>query len=125
MLPPVRSSVLLGLALLLPASQVECSRARRRHHSAPAAYTDGGRKTPSISARDEMIREDSSIPGVSIWTSKTAAALSRRPTGSGDSTKTSATDASYCHRDGETPGFAADCQVSWVDMLYTCTLNCC
>lgn len=62
----------LSLALLMLAAPpgVEGSRTRRRHpvsahadHSKPASLASAG-----------LSREDSSIPGVSIWTSKTAAA---------------------------------------------------
>lgn len=66
------SLTLLSLALLLLAAPpgVEGSRARRRHPV--SAHADHNNPTSLASAG--LSREDSSIPGVSIWTSKTAAA---------------------------------------------------
>lgn len=108
-----RASVFLGVALVLPSAPVECSRARRRHHPASATYTDGGGKPSLVSPQDGMIREESSIPGVSIWTSKTAAAFSRTPTPSLHTTAAAAST-SYCHGDDEeTAGFSGGCQVGF------------
>lgn len=115
LLPHVRrASVVLGVALVLPSAPVECSRARRRHHPAPAAYTSVDGKTSLVSQQDGMIREESSIPGVSIWTSKTAA-FSRTPTTPTFHADT-AGSTSYCHGDDEAAGFSGGCQVGfgWV-----------
>lgn len=63
------SLALLRIGIVLLASSphgVDCSLARRRHPSV-AGYS------PSLEA-SELTREESSIPGVSIWTSKNAAA---------------------------------------------------
>lgn len=66
---------LLSLALVLLASPpgVEASRAARRRHPIP----DLADYSPSLASAG-LTREDSSIPGVSIWTSKTAASASER-----------------------------------------------
>lgn len=68
------SLALLSLALVLLASQpgVEASRARRRH-----PIPDHADRNPSLASAG-LTREDSSIPGVSIWTSKTAASAPER-----------------------------------------------
>ena len=111
LLPHVRrASVFLGVALVLPSAPVECSRARRRHHPTPATYTDGGGKPSLTSPQDGMIREESSIPGVSIWTSKTAA-FSRTPTPGLHTTAAAST--SYCHGDDEAAGYLGGCEVSF------------
>lgn len=108
MVPHVRrASIFLGVALVLPSAQVECSRARRRHYPTPATYTNSGGKPPLVSPQDGMIREESSIPGVSIWTSKTAA-FSRTPTPPFHTS-------TYDHGDDEVAGFSGDCQVSLMD----------
>lgn len=64
------SLTLLSIALALLASSpgAECSRAKRRH--LPHAYASQNSA--------ELTREESSIPGVSIWTSKSAAAADAR-----------------------------------------------
>lgn len=113
-LPRVRrASVFLGVALVLPSALVDCSRARRRHHPTSAAYTNGGRKPSLVSPQEGLIREESSIPGVSIWTSKTAA-FSRTPT-RGSHTAAAATAASDYYGDIEAAGFSGDCQVGLME----------
>lgn len=69
------SLALLSIALVLFVSSpgVNCSRARRRYPSPPS--TDS---SPSLAA---LTRKESSIPGVSIWTSKKAADLPSRAFG--------------------------------------------
>lgn len=57
------SVTLFGVVLVLLYSPGDSSRARRRHP--PSAY--------SWSPSSHLSREESSIPGVSIWTSKSAA----------------------------------------------------
>lgn len=68
------SLALLSLALVLLASPpgVEASRARRRH-----PIPDHANRNPSLASAG-LTRQDSSIPGVSVWTSKTAASAAER-----------------------------------------------
>eukprot|EP00903_Cladosiphon_okamuranus_P011861 g11142.t1 len=109
LLPRIRrASVFLGVALVLPSAPVECSRARRRHHPTSTMYGSGDWKPSLVSPQDGMVREESSIPGVSIWTSKTAAAFSRTPT-QGPPTAAAAST-SYCHGDDNAAGFSGCCQ---------------
>lgn len=90
---PVRpSSILVGAAafVVLSAPGAECFVARRRHHRVPTSYNNVGDTYASLEPQQGLIREESSIPGVSIWTSKAsssssavaaaAAAGSRNPT---------------------------------------------
>lgn len=114
LLPHVRwASVFLGVALVLRSSQVECSRARRRHHATPATHTNGDGNPSLVSPKDGMIREESSIPGVSIWTSKTAA-FSKTPTPPSLHTNAAATT-SYYRGNDEVAVFSGDCQVGLID----------
>ncbi|CAM9738124.1 unnamed protein product, partial [Ectocarpus sp. 4 AP-2014] len=113
MVCPVRpASLLLGVGLVL-LSPVECSRARRKHHPAPATYANSGDKPSLVTPQQGLIREESSIPGVSIWTSRRAAAASasaRRRRASSSSADPSSNASSYCYSNAEPAGFAGECQ---------------
>lgn len=106
-----RASVFLGVALVLPSAPVECSCARRRHHPTSANHVSGDGKPPLVFPQDGMIREESSIPGVSIWTSKTAASFSRTPARGVHTAAAAST--SYYHGDDEAAVFSGGCQVGF------------
>ncbi|CAN0350009.1 unnamed protein product, partial [Ectocarpus sp. 13 AM-2016] len=113
MVCPVRpASLFLGVGLVL-LSPVECSRARRRHHPTPAAYADSGDNPSLVTPQQGLIREESSIPGVSIWTSRRAAAASasaRRRRASSSSADPSSSASLHCYSNAEPAGFAGECQ---------------
>ena len=125
LLPRVRrASVFLGVALVLPSATVECSRAKRRHHPSAATFSSGDGKPSLVSPQDGIIREESSIPGVSIWTSKTAAFSRTSATPAGLHATTAAASTSYRHGDHEAAGFSGGCQVSfgrsWNEVVAEC-----
>ncbi|CAM9749777.1 unnamed protein product, partial [Hapterophycus canaliculatus] len=109
---PVRpASIFVGTAafVVLSPPGVECFLAKRRHHPAPTGYTDVGDTPSLLEPQQGLIREESSIPGVSIWAPKTATAtaaagsysISRNPTAassSGDDLRRSRLRASRCIR---------------------------
>lgn len=115
---PVRpASILVGSAAfaLLSSRGVDCFLAKRRHHPAPTGYTDVGDTPSLLELQQGLIREESSIPGVSIWTPKSAAGSSTssrnptaaKPSSSGDDLKRSRPRASRCNSGDDAPGRSA------------------
>ncbi|CAN0070823.1 unnamed protein product, partial [Scytosiphon promiscuus] len=93
---PVRpASILVGTAafVVLASPGGECFVARRGHHHSPTGYTEIGDTPSLLEPQQGLIREESSIPGVSIWTPKTVATevSSSTSTSSRNPTPTSST----------------------------------